>query len=337
MGRLTTPLCRSLGIDVPVIQAPIGAAAVPELAAAVAEAGGLGMLALTWRSADDAVRRVRRVRQLTGRPFAVNFVLDFPIVEQLAACLDEGVALVSTSWGDPGRVHGRIHSAGALHLHMVGSAREAREAVDAGVDVVVAQGWEAGGHVLGQVTTMVLVPAVVDAVDPVPVVAAGGIADGRGLAAVLALGAQAGWIGTRFLAAAETSIHRVHRDRVIEAAADDAVYTRCFEDGWPRAAQRVIRNATLSAWEAAGSPPPPDRPGEGEVVATDASGHNRVRYGFGMPLAGMTGDVESMALYAGQAVGLVHNVIPAAAIVAALEAGAVEVVETLSRAVATTA
>src|SRR5262247_2865667 len=203
MKALATPLCSRLGIDVPLVQAPIGSASTPELVASVSNAGGLGMLALTWTTPEQARRRIRRVRDLTDRPFGVNLVLDFPIDDKLAVCLQEQVPVVSTTWGDPAAVGGRIHDKGALHLHSVGAVDEAARAVDAGVDVIVAQGWEAGGHVRGLIATLPLVPTVVDAVAPVPVIAAGGIADGRGLAAVLALGAQAGWLGTRFLTAIE--------------------------------------------------------------------------------------------------------------------------------------
>jgi nitronate monooxygenase len=315
---LTTPLCRMLGIDHPVVQAPIGSASTPELAGAVSGAGGLGMLAVTWIGEEGARRRVGRTRRLTDRPFGVNLVLDFPVERILAACLDEGVRVVSTFWGDPAGVHEEIRVAGAIHMHTVGSVDEARRAVDAGVDVVVAQGWEAGGHVRGNVTTMALVPAVVDAVGPVPVIAAGGIGDGRGVAAALTLGAQAAWLGTRFLTAVEAQTHEAYRRRVVVAAADDAAYTLCFDGGWPHAAHRALRNRTLSMWDAAGSPAAPARPGEGDVVATDVRGRTYLRYGDMMPLAGMRGDLDEMAMYAGQSVGLVNDVAPAADIVARL-------------------
>jgi NAD(P)H-dependent flavin oxidoreductase YrpB (nitropropane dioxygenase family) len=256
---LRTPLCDLLGIDLPVVQAPIGSASTPELAAAVAEAGGLGMLAVTWLSPDQVEDRLARVRDLTARPVGVNLCLDFPIADQLATCLGAGVRIVSTFWGDPTRVHDRIHAAGALHLHTVGSPAEARRAVDAGVDVVVAQGWEAGGHVWGEIGTLALVPAVADAVSPVPVIAAGGVADGRGLAAVLALGAQAAWLGTRFLTAVEAATHDDYRRRVMAAGAEDTVHTLCFDGGWAGAAHRVLRNRTWSDWEAAGRLPPTAR------------------------------------------------------------------------------
>ena len=312
---LTTPLCRQLGVDVPLIQAPIGSAVSPELVASVSDAGGLGMLALTWTPAEDIGPVIDRVRELTGRPFGANLVLDFPVADKLDACLERGVPVISTFWGDPATCTARIHAAGAIHLHAVGSPDEARQAADAGVDAVVAQGWEAGGHVRGLTATLPLVPAVVDAVDPLPVIAAGGIADGRGLAAVLTLGAQAAWMGTRFLAATEARTHDSYRRRIIDAQTDEALYTRCFDGGWPNAPHRSLRNSTLTSWEAAGSPLS-TRPGEGDIVAVDAEGAPSLRYEDAVPLPGMTGDVDSMALYAGQSAGLVHEILPAATIVA---------------------
>jgi NAD(P)H-dependent flavin oxidoreductase YrpB (nitropropane dioxygenase family) len=171
---------------------------------------------------------------------------------------------------------------------------------------------------------MVLVPAVVDAVQPVPVVAAGGIGDGRGLAAALALGAQAGWLGTRFLTATEAATHQVYRRQILAAAPEDAAYTRCFDGGWPDAPHRVIRNTTLAEWEAAGCPPAPNRPGEGTVVATDPSGRGYPRYEDMIPMPGMHGDVQAMALYAGQSAGLVREVSSAGRIVAEIAAQAAQ-------------
>ena len=204
---MKTALCTRLGIEFPIIQAPMGGAVGPALAAAVSNAGGLGMLVL-WRANEEAMRRqIKEVRALTSRPFGVNLNLDFPQEERLAICLEEGVPIISFFWQDPSALVPRAKSGSAIVMHTVGSAADAKRAVDCGVDIVVAQGWEAGGHVRGTVATMPLIPAVVDAVSPTPVVAAGGIADGRGLAAVLALGAAGAWIGTRFLASHEAAIH----------------------------------------------------------------------------------------------------------------------------------
>ncbi len=313
---LITPLCRRMGIEVPVVQAPIGSATTPELAAAVSNAGGLGTLALTWVTAHEARRRIGAVRRLTDRPFAVNLVLDFPVDEVLDVCIAEAVPVISTFWGDPSAVAQRVRAAGLIHLHTVGSVAEAECAAAAGVDAVVAQGWEAGGHVRGESTTLVLVPAVIDAVHPTPVIAAGGIGDGRGLAAVLALGAQAGWLGTRFLTAREAATHDVYRQAVIRAAPQDAVHTRCFDGGWPNAPHRALRNSTINTWQAAGEPASPARPGEHAVVATDADGRQWPRYADMIPVPGMRGELEALALYAGQTAGLISDTAPAGEIVA---------------------
>jgi NAD(P)H-dependent flavin oxidoreductase YrpB (nitropropane dioxygenase family) len=319
-----SPFCRRLGLSAPVVQAPIGTAATPELVAAVSNAGGLGMLALTWTEPDAIPALIRRTRALTDRPFGVNVVLESDQRERLAVCAGLAVPVVSTFWGDPGPYVEAIQASGALHLHTVGSAQEARHAARAGVDVIVAQGWEAGGRVRGLVATLPLVPAVVDAVAPLPVLAAGGVADGRTLAAVLALGADAGWVGTRFLLADEAGAHESWRRRIRHGRETSTTHTTAFDGGWPDAPHRVLRNSTLEAWERAGRPEAPERPGEGDVVAHAPDGSPMLRYGAMPPIAGAIGDVEALALYAGQSTGLVREQRPAAAIVRELTRGAAD-------------
>ncbi|MBA2512956.1 MAG: nitronate monooxygenase, partial [Solirubrobacterales bacterium] len=179
-----------------------------------------------------------------------------------------------------------------------------------------------GGHVRGQMTTMTLVPAVADIAGTVPVVAAGGIVDGRGVKAALALGASGAMLGTRFLVAEEANTHDVYRAAIVAAAGHDATYTGLFDVGWPAAPHRVLHNSTLRAWEAAGKPAPGTRPNEGETVAI-RDGHAIPRYGDDTPTRDTSGALEALALYAGQGVGAVKRVEPAAAIVASLvsEAG----------------
>lgn len=325
---MATPLCDSLGIRVPVIQAAIGSLTCPELAAAVTEAGGLGTLAVYGRGAQGIRDRIAATRALTGGPFAANFILahDFVLARDVAAeidaALDAGVPVVSLFWGDPAPHARRIAAAGAKLLVTVGSVDEAKAAADAGADAVVAQGWEAGGHVRGTVSTLALVPAVVDAIAPVPVIAAGGIADGRGLAAALALGAQAAWIGTAFLAAEEADIAPHYRDRVLAAQASDTWIGTLYDGGWPDAPGRTLVNATLRAWRAAGEPPPGQRPGEGDVLTRAEDGSEIRRYDAAVAHAGRRGDVEGMPLWAGQGVGLVRRTEPAAAILRRLMAEA---------------
>ena len=326
MPNLATALCRMLGIAVPILQAPISAS--PDLTIAVSEAGGLGMMPITWMDSGTLGRVIAAIREGTEQPFGANLVISLMEDTQQAnldLVLEAGVPVISTFYGDPTPLIPRIHDAGALAIHTVGSAEEARRVVDQGIDIVVTQGVEAGGHVWGSVSTMVLVPAVVEAVPDTPVVAAGGIADGRGLAAVLALGAQAVWIGSRLLVARESDAHAAYRERILAARETDTVLSEVFDGGWPQAPHRCLLNDTLEAWRQAGEPPPGQRPNECQVIAHDRSGAPIERYRVENPQTGTSGAVTSMALYAGQSAGLVRSEAPVAEIMAAMvdEAGSI--------------
>ena len=314
-------LASLLGIELPIVQAPIGTASVPALAAAVSNAGGLGCLALSWCPLEDVGEVVAETRRLTSRPFGVNYVLEWDQRERLDAALEAGARVVSVTWGDPASYIQASHAAGAQILATVGSTEEARRVESAGVDAVVAQGWESGGHVWGEVATMALVPAVVDAVE-IPVLAAGGIADARGVAAAFALGADGVWVGTRFLLAEETPIHPRYRELLLSAEATDTLYSSVFDGGWPgRAASHASATARSKHGNGQGSAATGSRPGEGEVVARRPDGSELRRYASALPLAEMEGEIEALSLWAGQSVGLVRDVRPAAEIVAELAAG----------------
>jgi nitronate monooxygenase len=315
MTNLTTPLCELMGITRPIVQAPVTTS--PDVIAGVSNAGGLGILQATWLGREEHKESLADIQNRTNRPFGANYVISLMDKEQhanLDAALTAGVPVISTFWGDPAPLIPRIHDAGALALHTVGSAEEARRVVDAGVDVVVAQGVEAGGHVWGTVSTLVLVPAVVDAVPDAHVIAAGGIADGRGLAAVLALGAGAAWVGTRFLVTEESPPHPDHRARLLAAKETDTFLSSLFDIGWPDAPHRCLINDTVEAWIAAGEPPPGERPNEGEIIGHYGTGEPVPRYSFEDPNSGMTGSVTSMCMYAGQGIALVNEAKPVARI-----------------------
>ena len=327
MTRVTTPLetslTRLLGIQVPIVQAPIGGCATPELTAAVINAGGLGMLATSWTPPGEIEGLIERTRKLAAGPLGVNLVLEWEQHERLVACLEAGVEVVSFFWGDPEPYLPILKAAEVKTMLTVGSAAEAKRAVEQGIDVVVAQGLEAGGPVWGKVATIALVPAVVDAVDGrAPVVAAGGIADGRGLAAALMLGASGVGLGTRFVASRESAAHPGYQGAIVGAPETDTLLTELFDGGWPEAPHRVLSNSTTRAWQAAGSPPRGHRPGEGGLLGRRPSGEDVHRYAAEAPLAGMTGDWEAFALYAGQSAGLVRDVQPAGEIIRRMVADA---------------
>lgn len=316
MTSLATDFTSLAGIDLPIVQAPIGSASTPELVAAVSNAGGLGVLSLTWRSPGEARELIHQTKALTDRPFGINLVLLWDAAERLAIALDEGVRVISFSWGDPTPWVEQIHDAGALLVHMVGNTAAAQVAKHAGADAIVAQGFEAAGHVEGQTSLLALLPEMVDAVAPTPVLAAGGIGDGRGLAAALCLGAAGIWMGTRFVLSAEADAHSDYQGWLLAASASDTVYTTLFRGGWPaNTPLRTLPNKSLQLWEEAGRPEPGRGPGEGDVVGQTSKGAPIMRYHDDFPGARTTGDLESMVLYAGQSVGIMHEVLPATEIV----------------------
>jgi len=315
---MKTALCHLLGIEHPIIAAPMGPDLTgPDLVAAVGNAGGLGVLQAQLYPPPLFRQVIRRVRELTDRPFGVNLVLHFPIEDQVAVCLEERVPILWLFWGDPTPYVERAHAAGTKVFHQVGSVSEAQRAAAAGVDVIIAQGAEAGGHVAGEVSTLALVPRVVDAVAPRPVAAAGGIGDARGVVAVLALGAQAAVLGTRFLASTESRAHPQYKEKLLAANEGDTVRTILFGSGWPNAPHRTLRTAFVQQWlgqEARGQESRPDEP----VVGRTVIGGQPMpvpRFVSLPPNCDAGGEIDSMSLLAGQGVGLVREVKPAGQIV----------------------
>jgi enoyl-[acyl-carrier protein] reductase II len=229
---ITTPLCDMLGIDVPIIGAPLGPWHQVDLAAAICAAGGLGSVGSVMRPAAELCNEWETLRTLTDRPFAINHTgrpFDPEVFDEI---LDSRPAVVSFHLADPDDLVERAHAIGALWMQQVMSVEQARRAIDLGADVIIAQGAEAGGHG-GGVSTTVLVPQVVDVAGAVPVVAAGGIADGCGLAAALAMGAQAVSMGTRFVASDEFGASDEWKKMIVDAGAEDAMQTEALDPLMP--------------------------------------------------------------------------------------------------------
>jgi nitronate monooxygenase/enoyl-[acyl-carrier protein] reductase II len=304
---IRTPICDMLGIEVPVGSAGMGGGhARAELAAAVSNAGALGGLGGVYREGPAMLRdQIRRTRELTSNPFSVNlwcFLLDqFP--QFLEVAIEERVPSVTLSFGAPGKHAARAKEAGLTVLHQVQTVAGARAAAAEGVDVIIAQGGEAGGHT-GNVATMALVPQAVDVAGRIPVIAAGGIADGRGLVAALALGAQGAIMGTRFVASEESTPPRGHREKIVAATADDTVFTDVFDiiDGmkWPSGISgRSLRTPFAEEWHGREA----ELASRRDAILAESSVPNEA-------------PERAWSAYAGQSSGLVHEVKPAAAIVA---------------------
>lgn len=290
----------------PIWQAPTASIAGPELAAAVSKAGGMGSMALTWTDPEVAAEQVRQVRSQTENPFFVNFALAFPPLA-LDAALEAGAPIVTFSWGDPEPYLAKVRAAGAMIGIQVTNVAGAHRAIGQGADFLICQGVEAGGHVQSNTPLWELLPRIVEAASNVPVMAAGGIARGKEIAKVLSLGAQGAILGTRFVATQESRAHPDYKRHLVEAIGETAL-TVCFDGGWPYSAHRVLRNSTLEAWEAAGSPAVGSRPGEGETVGATADGEAIFRYEDTAPRQGYTGNIEAMCLYAGTGCSAIDDI-----------------------------
>jgi nitronate monooxygenase len=302
---ITTPLCTLLGIEFPILNASMAGTATGQLAAAVSEAGGFGMIGGTNPDGASWLReQIRIARSLTARPFGVGFISSFPDTAELASvALDEGVAAINHSFADPTPFVAPAHAAGVKVFAQVQTLKQAITAAQAGVDVIIAQGGEAGGHA-GALGTFALLPAVVDAVAPIPVVAAGGIADGRGLAASLLLGAQGAWMGTRFVTSHEWGGASWEQEAVLAATSDDTVQTRLYdligERPFPAEnPDRVLRNAFIDRWTGRESEIPAHR----EALQAEVSAGNE------------RADLAVAGVSAGVAAGLITTARPAGEIV----------------------
>jgi enoyl-[acyl-carrier protein] reductase II len=303
---LKTPLCDLLGIEVPIICAPFGPWHQVDLAAAVCEAGALGSVGSVLRPAAELRQQWEALRARTDRPFAINHTarpFDREIFDEI---LDFGPAVVSFHLGDPDGLVERAHAVGALWMQQVMNAEQALRAVDLGVDVIIAQGAEAGGHG-GGVSTMVLVPQVIDIAGTIPVVAAGGIADGRGLAAALAMGAQAVNMGTRFLASSEFAGKDDWKKMILDARSEDTVQTDALDPIMPpytmatpwHGKGRMLRTPFLATWD-----------GRTDELAARAD-----ELGAEMIGAILAGNGHEYTPFAGQSAGLINDILPAAEIV----------------------
>src|SRR6202158_3122533 len=251
MTRPHTPFCKLLGIDVPIFQAGMSRYTTAELVAAVSNAGGLGIIGGLGRSPDELRDEIRLVRELTSRPFGVNHVVCQLDPAALQVTLAQRVPVLSLAWGRAADLTYQAHEAGSKVIHMVATPEEAGLVASDGADVVIAQGTEGGGHV-GMMGTLPLVPMVIDVVGDVPVLAAGGIADGRGLAAVLMLGAQGVLMGTRFLATPEAHGRGQSKNVILNALGSQTsastFYDEMMTQACPGQLVQTITHPIINQW-----------------------------------------------------------------------------------------
>ena len=310
----------AFGLRYPIFCAGMGTAASPELAIAVSNGGGLGALGTGSTASADVVRqRVARTKSGTSRPFAVNYLLAFDPLT-LPVALDAGAPIIQFAWGiPPAEAVAAIRKAGAKMGIQISSIAGARRALDAGSDYLICQGTEAGGHVQATKALYDVLPAVIEEAKTVPVVAAGGIANGAHIRRALLAGASGVLIGTRFVATKEAGAPEEYKAAITRAKAADTVLTVCFQDGWTNAPHRALRNRTLEIWEAAGCPPAGKRPGEGDILATNAiAGATKRRYSGIAPESDDRGAIMEMALFAGQGVDAIRDIPSAGELVARL-------------------
>jgi enoyl-[acyl-carrier protein] reductase II len=304
---MRTRLTDLLGVEHPVMLAGMGGVSYSALAAAVSNAGGYGCLGASTMSSAELAHEIAATRLLTSKPFGVDLLTAFPdsLASNVELLIEGGASTFVAGLGVPRHVIDLCHDRGVLVISMCGKVEHARRALEAGCDVVVAQGTEAGGHT-GTVATFPLVPLIVDAVDgAIPVVAAGGVFDGRGLAAALALGADGVWIGTRFIATPEARALPGFRERIIEAHEDETVVTRAYSGK----TMRVIKNDTTERYER--DPTLVKKFPEQLAVSI---GEGTFHLGGDESTLGV--DPRREAYPAGQAVGAIDEIVPAGELVA---------------------
>lgn len=300
----------------PIIQAPIGGIATPELAAAVSNAGGLGGLAFSWASHKKAEEKIRNFQALSSQPMYANFVLNFQ-PKALERTLELGVKIIQFLWGMPSK---QMVSLIKLHDAKMGiqvtSKQSAAKAIVLGADYLICQGTQAGGHLQASKNLeKALIEVLEETTNKIPVFASGGISSGKDLYHYMKLGAAGVVMGTRFVASKESAAHTLYKETLVKSEIDDTVFTVCMNKGWNNSAHRIIRDSTFNMWESDGCAIEGNRPGEYDILGISPTGKEVERYSISAPTTGVTGKIEAMAFYAGTSVNGIQEIKSAGKIV----------------------
>lgn len=304
LNQTSKKLMQDFGLKYPIYQAAPGGI---DLAIAVANAGGMGAISLSWVSPEAAANVVARMNSATDGNYYANFVLHFP-PSALDATLEAGCSIIQFSWGLPSEeMVSKIRAANARFGIQVSSKLGAEEALNLDPDFLIAQGLEAGGHVQATSSLSAALQEILDVAGETPVIASGGISTGEDIRNVIYHGAAGAILGTRLMATQESNGHQRYKDALVAAGEVSTSYTNCFNKNWD-ATHRVLKNGTFRNWDAAGCPLKGNKPGEEDIVATHPQLGDVTRYSIMYPVVGHEGDVQDLAMYAGKGVSTVNDV-----------------------------
>ncbi len=298
---------RRFNLETPIVQGPMAGVSGPRLIAAVANAGALGILPIWDAPVETAIAKIKKTQSLTDKPFAVNLRADSVQSKHILAAVDEGISILHFFWGNPSTSMRIVKDNHIQMIATVENRASALAAIEAGASALIVQGIEAGGHSQSNIPIKQLLISLSDMANDIPVIAAGGCANGNDAKQLLNMGATGVLFGTRFVLSTESEAHKDYKQAIIDAGDNETVRSLCFDGLWPDALHRTLINSTYKTWDKAGRPEKGNRPGEGDIIMHTPDGRSLSRYLVVPPQEGMTGNLRAAAMYAGTGVGGIYD------------------------------
>ena len=308
-------------LAVPIIQGPMGGISGPNLVAAVASAGALGILPVWFQNVDKMKNSIAQTQALTDKPFGINIRADLIQLDHVAAAIDAGVTIIHSFWGNSRPLKPVLSDNNIRLVATVVDEETAKAALDVGAVCLIVQGVEAGGHILGTTPRDLLFSQILKIAGDVPIIAAGGLASAKDLKEMILLGSAGALFGTRFILSHESEAHQLYKSLLVEAGVDATVRPHCFDGAWANAPHRTLKNSTYEQWNMGGRPSPGGRPGEEDIILSIGDVLSIPRYHMAAPNKKMSGDIEAAALYSGSGVARITDITSAATIIAQLTTG----------------